>query len=295
MPQIVVISVNVFAIPLGCLLYYIYGYLPIEGVIANVIWALINSGVAFSLLSFTKNVSRFKRSDYRFPINLPARVTIGQETTYVTVDNISSSGCKLYGAIPEALQLGDTLSGQIALPSGELSFHGIIAAKLMSLPSAEGERYIKGVGCHFDWEKDDNQDQLDLFLYGSDLQWTLHHLTEQELTPFEWLTKKFSKQEIVKQVRADFWGAVRYRYEHQAEDKALLGLIANDVNTHGTVIITFLPLQKKENLVLKTYSRISQPELIKRAELLEMLESPGATLYVYKVIDVELTSPISAE
>lgn len=287
MPQIVVITVNVFAIPLGCLLYYIYGYLPIEGVIANVIWALINSGVAFSLLSFTKNVSSFKRSDYRFPINLPARVTIGQETTYVTVDNISSSGCKLYGAIPEALQLGDTLSGQITLPSGELSFHGVIAAKLMSLPSAEGERYIKGVGCHFDWEKDDNQDQLDMFLYGSDLQWTLHHLTEQELTPFEWLTKKFNKQEIVKQVRADFWGAVRYHYESQAEDKSLLGLIAHDVHTHGSIVITFSPLLEKETVIFKTCSRMSQIDLIKQTELLETLESPSATLYVYKLVDLE--------
>ncbi|MDH5612541.1 MAG: glycosyltransferase [Gammaproteobacteria bacterium] len=285
MPQLLVISVNVFAIPLGCLLYYVYGYLPIEGVIANVVWALINSGVAFSLLSFTKNVSRFKRNDYRFPINLPARVTIGEETTYVTVDNISSSGCKFYGAFPETLKMGDTLSGQIALPSGELLFHGIIAARLMSPPNDKGEHYIKGIGCHFDWEKDDNQDDLDLFLYGSDLQWTLHHLTEESLTPFEWLVKKFKKQEILKQVRADFWGAVRYHYAAESEDRSSMGLIAHDVHTHGSIVITFTPLRAGEAVVFGTYSRMPQPDLVKQTELVETLESPSATLYVYKLVD----------
>lgn len=294
-PQIVVVLLNVFAIPLGVLLYYFYGYMPIEGVVANVIWAVINSGIAFSLFNFTRNVSSFKRSDYRFPINLPAEITVGSMTTYVTVDNISSSGCKFYGAIPETLKVGEHIGGKITLPGGDLNFSGKVAAMLMSPADDEGQSYIKGIGCHFDWEKIDNLDQLDLFLYGSDLQWTLHDLSEQSLTPFEWLLKKFKKQEIIKQVRAEFWGAVRYHYEHQAEDQALLGLIANDVNTHGTVIITFSPLQEKENLVLKTYSRIAQPKLVKRAELLEMLESPSATLYVYKVVDIEPTIPISRQ
>jgi cellulose synthase (UDP-forming) len=285
MPQLLVIGFNVFAIPLGCLLYYFYGYLPIEGVIANVIWALINSGIAFSLLSFTKNVSRFKRNDYRFPINLPSRVTVGEETTYVTVDNISSSGCKFYGAFPEVLEAGQNISGQIALPSGEMNFHGVVAAKLMSPPNDQGERYLKGVGCHFDWEKEDNLDELDLFLYGSDLQWTLHHLTEQSLTPFEWLAKKFKKQEIIKGVRADFWGAVRYHYESETDEQFSMGLIAHDVHTHGSIVISFTPLRENEELVFRTYSRMARADLIKQAELVETLESPSATLYVYKLVD----------
>ena len=287
MPQIVVVLLNVFAIPLGCTLYYFYGYLPIEGVVANVVWAVINSGIGFSLLSFTKNVSGYKRSDYRFPINLPAEITLGSLTTYVTVDNISSSGCKFYGAFPETLKVGDDIEGCITLPGGELSFNGKVTAKMMAFPDDEDQRYTKGIGCHFNWEKNDNRDQLDLFLYGSDLQWTLHDLSEQGLTPFEWLSKKFKKQEIIKQVRAEFWGAVHYHYEDQAEGQALLGLFANDVNTYGSVVIAFSPLKEKTTLVLKTYSRIPNPYLFKQAELIETLESPSATLYVYKMVDVE--------
>lgn len=286
MPQIVVLGINIFAIPLGCLLYYFYDYLPIEGVITNVIWALINSGIAFSLLSFTKNVSRFKRSDYRFPINLPAEVTIAGSTTFVTVDNISSSGCKFYGAFPEMLDVENKISGRIVLPGGEISFHGIVAAKLMSPPNDKDERYIKGIGCHFNWEKEDDLDELDLFLYGSDLQWTLHHLTEQALTPFEWLIKKFKKHDIITQIRADFWGAVRYHYESQSEEKLFLGLIAHDVHAHGSIVITFSPLQEKETLVFETCSRVQQDNLFKQVELVETLESPSATLYVYRLVDL---------
>ena len=67
-PQIIVVFLNVFAIPLGIGFYFLYQHLPIEGVAVNIIWAVVNSGVAFSLLSFTKNISGFKRSNYRFPI-----------------------------------------------------------------------------------------------------------------------------------------------------------------------------------------------------------------------------------
>lgn len=286
MPQIVVVIVNVLAIPLGVALYYFFSYLPIEGLVSNVIWASINCGFAFSLLRFTSNVSRFKRTDYRFPIYLPAEITVGDMTAYVTVDNISSSGCKFYGALPEILEIDDDVMGKITLPSGVLPFNGKVAAKLMSSPD-DGQQYTKGIGCEFDWKEVHHRDQLDLFLYGSNLQWTLHHLSEKSLTPFEWLFKKFKKQEIIRQVRAQFWGAVRYHYERQTEEEALLGLIANNLDEHGTVVITFAALKENETLVFKTYSRIPQPDLIKRVEIIEMLESPGATLFVYKMVDIE--------
>ena len=92
---------------------------------------------------------------------------------------------------------------------------------------------------------------------------------------------------MIKQVRADVWGAVRYHYVHQTTDQALMGLIANNVHSHGTVMLTFSPLQEKDNLVLRAYSRMQQPDLIVQAEILETLESPSASLYVYKVVDVD--------
>ena len=207
-------------------------------------------------------------------------------STYVTVDNISSSGCKFYGAIPEGLHVDDVIVGKITLPTGVLPFYGRVAAKLMSSQDDE-QRYTKGIGCHFDWQDLARRDQLDLFLYGSGLQWTLHDFSEKSLTPFQWLFKRFNKTKIIGHVNAEFWGAVGYRYEHQREDGSLMGLIANPHDKHGTFVITFTELDQDEPLVFTTYSRVSQPDLVKRVELMEVLESPSATLFVYRLIDIE--------
>ena len=56
---------------------------------------------------------------------------------------------------------------------------------------------------------------------------------------------------------------------------------------HDTFVITFTELSEDESLVFKKYSRVSQPDLIKRVELMEILESPSATLFVYRLIDIE--------
>ena len=286
LPQKLIIIVNLLAIPLAVALYYLYAYLPIEGVIANIIWALVNCGFAFSLLRFTSNISHFKRGNYRFPIFLPAEITIGGVTTYATVDNISSSGCKLYGALPEALKVDDDVTGKITLSTGVLPFNGKVVEKLMSTAD-DGQQYTKGIGCYFDWKEMHHRDQLDLFLYGSDLQWSLHHFTEKSQTPFEWLFSKFKKRKTVQHLRPEFWGVVTYHYADQFKDRASLGLIANNPGAEGEFVITYSALKEDEALIFKTYSRVSQPDLIRRVELIEMLESPGATLYVYKLIDLE--------
>jgi len=291
-PQKLIIFVNLLAIPLGISLYYYYAYLPIEGLIANVVWALVNCGFAFSLFRFTSGINRFKRSSYRFPISLPAEIKVGDISCYVTVDNISSSGCKFYGALPEGLLVNDVVVGKITLPAGILPFHGKVAAKLMV--SQDGEhRHTKSIGCHFDWQDSSRRDQLDLFLYGSGLQWTLHDLSEKSLTPCQWMFKRFNKAKIIGHGNMEFWGAVGYRYEYLTDKKYLMGLIADHHDELGAYVITFAELDKNETLVFKKYSRVSQPDLVKRVDPVEILESPSATLFVYRLIDIE--QPVSSD
>lgn len=284
-PQKIILGFNLIAIPLGVFLYYKYSYLPIEGVIANIFWALVNCGFAYSLFRFTTNLGRFKRNDYRFPIYLPAEICLGEMKAYVTVDNISSSGCKFYGALPETLNIGDSVSGSIAMPEGVLPITGEVAAKLVSTTDS-GEQYTSSIGCHFNWDDMHNRDQLDLFLYGSGLQWTLHQLSEKSLTPVEWLFKVFRKKKVITQVRAQHWGTVGYHYANTS-DKDSLGLIAKGLHEHGTCVLTFSALEENEALIFKHHSRVVQPDLMKSVELVEMLESPSATLFIYKVNDLD--------
>ena len=286
MPQKLVVIINLLAIPLAITFYHLYAYLPIEGLVANIIWALINCGFAFSLFRFTSNISQYKRSSYRFPIYLPAEVTIGDATSYVTVDNISSTGCKFYGIMPEELRIGDDISGEIILPAGALPFDGKVAVKLMSV-TEDGQQYTSGIGCQFNQQADLHRDQLELFLYGSGLQWTLHHISEKSQTPFEWALKKFKKKTTMQQLRPEAWGAVSFYYKQQSEEKVSLGLIAKNSVDNGALVISFSVLKEGETLVFKRHSRMSQPDQIAQVELFETLESPSATLYVYKVIELD--------
>ena len=283
-PQKVVSIINLLAIPLGISLYYFYDYLPVEGVVANVIWASLNFGFAFSLFRFTSGINRFKRSNYRFPISLPAQIKQGEKIIYATVDNISSSGCKFYGAMPETLETGSELEGIIMLPSGELPFNGRVAAKITATLE-DGSEYIKGIGCQFIWRTPHQQDQLDLFLYGSGLQWRLHDLSEQSLTPLQWILKIFRKQKIMQSVHPEFWVTTSYYYKDRGNDRISLGLIAGKPGGDGMYVIAFTALEKNRPIVFQPHSRTVQPALLKCVEPVEMLESPSATLFIYELVD----------
>lgn len=162
LPQIVILTVNAVAIPAGIGFYLYLRHLPLGGVVANVIWAWINLSLALAIVYFTLRRSSFLRKEYRFPISLPAKVRIGSNPAqYLTVDNISPSGCKLYGAFPTPPRPGEAVSGVIFLPAGPLPFRGHIAA-LLEVQSGEA-RYTKAIGCRFEWQEAKEKDYLKLF------------------------------------------------------------------------------------------------------------------------------------
>lgn len=295
-PQLIIVFLNFIAVPLGLFLFFYASYIPTEVLVANVMWASLNSGIALSLLVFTKNINKFQRGDYRFPIYLPAEIKIDSATSYVTVDNISSSGCKFYGALPPNAEVGKKISGNISLPGGILPFEGLIASKILSNPSDVAERYVKGVGCNFAWPDEHSRDVLDAFLYGSDLQWTLHRLSERIDTPLNWLMTKLGNKKT-EQIGADYWGAVQYYYTDLSDSQVALGLKAESANTRDIIIITFTPLEAGREISVKTYSRMYQPLIRAHVKLFEKLESPGATLYIYNLlrVDTKNTNIINSE
>ena len=48
------------------------GRLPLEGLVANTVWALVNGGLALAVIAFTSRVQQHTRADYRFPVPLAA-------------------------------------------------------------------------------------------------------------------------------------------------------------------------------------------------------------------------------
>ena len=75
-PQIVVAAVNLVAIVGGIALFKSRQHLPLDGLVANVVWALVNLALAVLVVQFTLLRTRFRRHEYRFPLPIPAIVSI---------------------------------------------------------------------------------------------------------------------------------------------------------------------------------------------------------------------------
>jgi cellulose synthase (UDP-forming) len=94
-PQIVVAAVNLVAIVGGIALFKSRQHLPLDGLVANVVWALVNLGLAVLVVQFTLLRTRFHRHEYRFPLPLPAIVLIDGVRQPMVVDDISPVGCRI--------------------------------------------------------------------------------------------------------------------------------------------------------------------------------------------------------
>jgi cellulose synthase (UDP-forming) len=286
-PQIGILLLNSVSILLGIFFYFWLGHLPVEGLIANIIWAVINLSLALTMIIYSLRLSVFHRAEYRFPIPLPARVDIGEQTgNFSTVDNVSSSGCRIYGSFPKALQRGDGIRGAIMLPAGSLPFKGKVTAIIEATNS--GEKYIKALGCCFEWDNPRQRDALDLFLYGSDLQWHLNHLSERIVTPLDWLFGYTKGEGEQKDFTAEHWAVMMYKEHDAAEEQVSPGLIAiSDKETGSRSILVFRPISAATDIVVAVFTRRKHTLLQGKLALVgRKLDCPTSTIYMYEAVNL---------
>src|SRR5207248_10691108 len=87
---------------------------------------------------------------------------------------------------PPTTAVGSQVRGEIYLPSGKLPFKADVRVLIHS--DASPASHIKALGCSFQWEVEADRDELEAFLYGSNLQWRMNQLGEQMRTPLEWMS-----------------------------------------------------------------------------------------------------------
>lgn len=223
-PQLGVLLFNFLAILLGSYWAANGEGLPAEALIANIIWAGVNCGLALLLLSFNRNVSRFKRADYRFPIPVPACITLASGQRFLCVaDELSSAGARLSGELPN-LECDRLLRLTLHLPSDIVELQAQIR-----WPTQQRDGTSKRVmlGCQFSSEHPAQIAQLERFLYGSDSQWTLLGLHENMRTPLEWLGLVPTPVRNVPALTTVEWTPVFYSIA-AAQAKWKLGLVAVD-------------------------------------------------------------------
>lgn len=246
-PQYAILILNAGAIPLALLFSLLSSqYLPLPALLFNIFWATVNLILAIAMVLYTRKTNTFLRAEYRFPIPLPVQLRKGNHSAMATIDNISASGCRIYGLLPGPPEKGDIMAGEISLPSGPLAFHAMVTSE--DKASAKNETYVKAIGCRFTWNDQTSRDKLELFLYGTDLQWRLLEIEETNRTPIQWASPNRADQDLNEQ-----WATFSYRF---GDDEGLaLGLIALPADKQPRKIITFAALPADSRLVADITTR----------------------------------------
>ncbi|MBU0680798.1 MAG: glycosyltransferase [Proteobacteria bacterium] len=277
LPQFAVLLLNGFAIPAGLLLSSRSTHLPQHALVFNIFWATMNLALAIALISYTQKTQAFLRSEYRFPIPLPIRLCDGYQASMATIDNISPSGCRIYGRLPSLAKQWGVITGEISLPSGPLAIQALVVSQAQTLSSSDD--FVRAVGCQFIWEDQESRDQLELFLYGTDLQCRLLELKEQNITPMQW-----PKKTVPNSARNENWATFSFR---QGQDKALkFGLIALPVDdSTPNKIVTFASLDADSLIYanITTRTRFVGMQMTVHPGLL--LENSAGSTYLFPVDD----------
>jgi len=281
-PQILVLAFSVIAIIVGISLTVYHTWLPAGGLVANVFWAGINASLALAVVVFTVHRGH-RRIVYRFPVSLPVSLDTPSGKTYGTIDDISSNGFRLYAKLPENINIGDRLTGELLIPTGSLKFHAIVRRTIEG--HTENNEYIKAFGCEFQWNNAAEQDALDLFLYGSDLQWQLHNLQEHASTPIETIAKIFKHRLHSSVLTTANWAPVIYFTKNEAQrHKPSIGLISR-LGDSNTDIYALLFDKLADNTVIEgtIVTRSESSPLCASVDLQRNMKSPVAPIFLYSV------------
>lgn len=187
-PQVLVVLGSMGAIIYGLLSQSI----AIKGVLyVAIFWALFNGYAVIMVLVHAFKSKGHPRKSYRFKLPHPCRIKLKNKVINCLVDDIST-GCGLYGTFPLSTKINQLVTGKILLYSGStFSFK----AKVKSMNygwSVTGERYIKSIGTIFKLNQK-NQNFLDSYLFGDNLQHIINNIREHEDTLLDKILNLFHK------------------------------------------------------------------------------------------------------
>jgi cellulose synthase (UDP-forming) len=281
-PQLAVLLLNLVAIPAGVWMWKA-GSLPTGALIANVVWAGVNLSLAQAVLGFTARLSRFRRREYRFPVPLPAVLDFAGGAAVVGVlDDISSHGFKFYGRFPAAAAaVGTHVSGEIHLPSGPLRCR----AEVRSLIHADSRvGHVKALGCSFQWDGSAERDQLDVFLYGSNLQWRMNRLGEQTRTPLEWLAGEERWRRRRSRRGFEHWASIVSTSLGSGRSGRGIGLVSvpSDAAGHTRTLVSYQRFADVTPLQVDVVTRSGLCSLQGPAYFVDSVDAAGTPLHFYR-------------
>lgn len=283
-PQAAAFTLNLGAIPVGIGLYLLGHHLPLGGLAANIVWASLNASIAGATLAFARRRAANRRQDYRFPIPLPYRLLApGDGEMPGVIDDISSSGCRLYGRFPANIEVGFILELEIFVPGRTLGLR-LAVTSIIHGHDPVGQPYLKAIGCRFIPRGRADRDGLDMFLYGSDLQWGVRSLTERLRTPLEWLAELSGRDQLRGDAEAGLhWAHAKVEAVRGMDAFAETGLVQLDGTGRPRRLLAFSAVPDDNGIRISVYTRFTLEAYQAQTRHTGQLDSPFGPVFLYGV------------
>ncbi len=287
-PQISILVLNIVTV-MSILLFLstaLPSALPVSVLIASLFWAAFNIIIAGAAIRLFTRRRIQHRGEYRSPIPLPARLMLGEQEIYGSVDSLSTRGFRLVAELPAAIKSDKTIRGEIYLPDGPITFKARLVRLAEECQTSAGfdndsdntpQAYY--AGCEFILMSTHDQDRLSCFLYGTDLQITINGLRERKLTPIEWLQRYIRRHQRRKEHMAAQWVPMSYTIDCR-DGAERIGLISSD---RRMALMSNRSLMIKTPIELQVLSSTSKAQLYGKLSNERRVESPGSPLYLYNV------------
>ena len=279
-PQHLVLGLNAVAVPVGLALFWKGEGLPIGALVASLLWASVTVGVAAFALRFALRASSSRRREYRFPLPVPLRVHAGRSVAIGLATDISPLGCRIVGAPVGGARSGDELTGDLLLPTGPLPVRVIVRTVLADGDKAEAV----ALGCEFRWGLSDERNQLELFLFGSDLQWRLNGFEDRVQTPLERVRDLLRGERPARRALArKGWSPVMYRRVN-ASHEAGVGFISSwERDGEARTIVSLGELPANGRLYAEEVTPAGPRGVVGRVVEEQVIETHSAPIYLYKL------------
>jgi cellulose synthase (UDP-forming) len=279
-PQYLVLGLNAAAIPVGLLLFWRGSGLPVGALVGNVLWASITLGIAAFGIRFALQTSSSRRREYRFPLPIPLRVHDRTGTALALATDISPLGCRIVGAPVSSARSGDELTGELLLPTGPLPVNVAVRAVLLDADQAAPA----ALGCEFKWGLSDERNQLEMFLFGSDLQWRLNGLEDRVRTPLERVRDVLLGERPAKRrLASQHWSPVLYRRVNAAQEAGVGFISGSDREDGERTLVSLGMLPPNGRLYAEEVTPAGPRGVVGRLGDEQVLETHAAPIYLYRL------------
>ena len=279
-PQYLVLGLNAVAIPVGLFFFWRGGGLPVGALVGNLLWASLTLGIAALAVRFALDTSASRRREYRFPLPVPLRVTTPRGTLLGLATDISPLGCRIVGAPVADARAGEELRGELLLPTGPLP----VQVSVRSVLAENDEGPPVALGCEFRWGVSDERNQLEMFLFGSDLQWRLNGLEDRVRTPLERFGDLLrGERPVRRRLAAQRWSPVLYRRVNSAQEFGVGFISAGERDGESRTLVSLGNLPPNGRLYAEEVTPTGPRGVVGRVGEEQVLETHAAPIYLYRL------------